>query len=83
MLDFTSYEDLPESARDTLSRYVDYNIQPGGCMTAILSNDLFEAVGRADADYLAALPRIVQFIYNRCPSSCHGSREKVNSWLNF
>lgn len=62
------YEGIPEGTRGGILRYVEHGIQPGGFMTAVLCNDLRNAVGRADKDNLVALPLIVRWFANRCPN---------------
>lgn len=79
-LDFTDYEQIPLSTQDALVNYVDHGLIPGGFLKAVLSNDLFKAVGRADASNRATLPLIVQFVYNRCPMDCWGSSEAVEKY---
>ncbi len=72
----------PEWVRESLTLYAEHRIEPGGFLTAVLANDLMEAVGRADADNLMLLSPICGFIYNELPSPCHGSREAVAAWLD-
>ena len=67
--------------RESLDAYVQHRYQPGGFLTAVLSNDLFEAFGRGDAAAIVNLPHIVSYIYNELPSGCHGSPERVRAWL--
>lgn len=71
------YADIPEHTQGALLRYVDHKILPGGFLTAVLSNNLFEAVGQADSDNIKALPLIVKYIYNKCPGNCHGSKQRM------
>jgi hypothetical protein len=47
----------------------------------VLSNDLFEAVNRADHQNKESFVDIVTYIYDHCPSNCWGSRDIVNQWL--
>lgn len=54
---------------------------PGSFLTAVLENDLAEAVGRADFQNIEVLPAIVAFVYRNLPSPCWGSKEKVEAWL--
>jgi hypothetical protein len=49
------YEIIPELTRTGILRYVEQGIQPGGFLTAVLSNDLYNATGKADRQNLAAL----------------------------
>ncbi len=61
------YEAIPEHLRGSILRYVEYGIQPGGFMTAVLNNDLYNATGRADKESLRVLPLIVRWFANRHP----------------
>lgn len=66
---------------DAILRYIDDRIEPGGFLTAVICNDLREAVGRADDGNLANLPAFVAYFYNEAPSNCWGSKEKMDAWL--
>lgn len=72
---------IPSLTMAALISYVEAGIPTGDFLRAVLSNDLCEAVGRADADNRRALPEIVQFIYNGCPGQCWGDAETVDRWL--
>lgn len=65
-----------------LNRYAQMRCPVGGFLTALLSNDLKEACGRADDDNLHNIPALVAYCYNELPSPCWGSPEKVANWLN-
>lgn len=71
---------IPEHLRDGLRRYIEQGVMPGGFLTAVLSNDLVESVGRADAESLPRLRDIIQFIYWHAPSRCWGSPEVIDEW---
>ena len=75
------YSKIPVLTMQGIQRYIEKSIPTGHFLGAVMAHDLFEAVGRADADNLAALPHIVAWIYNKAPSQCHGSAEKVKHWL--
>jgi len=72
---------IPRAVKESLDRYVYHRIPTGGFLYAVLTNDLFEAVGRADDCNLACLPEICSYIYNEVPSTCWGSPEAVQLWL--
>ncbi|MGV0964222.1 MAG: hypothetical protein ACOYBT_10060 [Polynucleobacter sp.] len=55
---------------------------PGGFLTAFLSNDLMDAISRADSDNLRAFHQWGQFLYNYAPSGSYGSPAKVAAWLD-
>lgn len=72
---------IPQHTLDSLNRYVQHRIMPGGFLFAVLTNDLFSAVSRADSQNLEALPEIVQYIYNKIPSDAWGSRDIVWQYI--
>src|SRR5262245_54748038 len=72
---------VPEHLHDGRVLYLLYHLPPGGFLTAVLSNNLREAIGRADDASAAGLPAIVKFLYNNAPSTCWGSEEYVAEWL--
>lgn len=71
---------IPEAVLEGLVNYLYYGNQPGHFLTAVLTNDLFEAVGRGDDKSIAAIRELVQLIYNRVPSPSWGDKEKVKAW---
>jgi len=72
---------IPEHVMCSLCAYIEEHRHVGHFLTAVLQNDLKEAVGRADDHNLANLPAYVGYLYNEAPSSCWGSPEKVKEWL--
>jgi hypothetical protein len=73
--------DIPQDIKDSLSRYVQHKIQPGGFLIAVLANDLSESIGRADDRDITILPEIAAYIYNELPIGCWGSYDAVEKWL--
>lgn len=63
--------------------YVSQGIPPGGCLHAILANDLMESFGRADQWTAKYMVNIVKYVYNQMPAASHGSYEKVDAWLKM
>jgi hypothetical protein len=78
----TEYDSIPYATRQSLVRYLRDGIDPGSFLYAVLTNNLADAVGRADKENLPALKTIVMFLRNRVPSICHGSIENFNQWRN-
>lgn len=72
---------IPEYMKEALDRYVNQKIMPGSFLQAVLCNDLFGAMGRADSNNRAALYSIVQYIYNELPSNSWGSAKIVKEFL--
>jgi len=73
---------IPEHMRSVMKRYIEERIPPGDFLEAVLANDLFGAVRRADEINRAALHRYPLWLYNHAPPLCYGTREKVQKWLN-
>ena len=67
--------------RDSIDNYVAHGWVPGDYLLAILSNDLFGAMGRADEQSKYEIFHACSYIYNHIPSKCWGSREKVAAWV--
>jgi len=72
---------IPERMMGGITRYIEAGIPPGDFLTAIITNDLHEAVCRADDENLINIPAYVAYFYNKAPSACWGSKEKMNQWL--
>ena len=80
-MDFDKYH-IPLRMRSSISDYVNERGPVGGFLTAVLENNLKEAVAYADDLNSLLLPNYVRFFYNECPAACWGSTEKVRAWLN-
>lgn len=72
---------IPEHTRCALDAYAKEGVPVGGFLFAVLSNDLFGAVGHADDANYHALGEIVKYVYNNLPMGCHGSEKAVEDWL--
>ncbi len=73
---------LPENIKGALDRYVNDGIRTGGFLYAVLTNDLFGALGRADIGNRINLFEICSYIHNELPMMSWGSKEKVKEWLD-
>lgn len=71
---------IPYDTLDHLKAYATERQPVSSFLYAVLSNDLFRAVGHADEHNLAALVEIVQYVYNHLPVVSYGSPEKVREW---
>jgi hypothetical protein len=72
---------IPSHTKAALDRYVNERIIPGDFLFAVLSNDLFNAIERADRVNSAAMREIVEYIYNEIPSDAWGDRKTVLNYL--
>lgn len=73
-------EFIPEHMHDALRRWIEHGIEPGSFLTAVLTNDLKEAVACADHINMNALPRYILYLHNYAPRGCWGSKERVRAW---
>lgn len=76
------YAQIPERMQEALRRYVLERIKPGDFLTAVICNDLREAVGRADAENALLLRVYVRWLYNVAPGSCWGNPQNHQEWLS-
>jgi len=76
-----TYKDIPEYVISSLERYIEHRTPPGSFVAAILENDLFTAIGRADTESLKALKGIVTLIHCHVRGDCWGNKENVKDWL--
>lgn len=72
---------IPQRIQESMANYIEYGTRPGSCLTSIFENRLFEAYARADEEVAKAMGDIVKYIYNYAPSSCWGSPQAVQSWI--
>lgn len=75
------YSKIPATTMGSINRYVNEGLPPGSFVTAVLCNDLFNAIGTADEDNIVALPEIVRYVYNELPSNAWGTLNKMNAWM--
>lgn len=65
---------------DGIKRYLCEFIPPGSFLTAIICNNLKEAVGRADGENIRNIPAFVSFFYNEAPLNSWGSIDDMNEY---
>lgn len=75
------YDRLPEHMRDGFRLYIEKGIPGGSFMTAVLSNDLMRAFGRADDVNQVRMFDILVFLASEAPIGCYGSPEHVKDWI--
>ncbi|MCC7510200.1 MAG: hypothetical protein IT464_12640 [Planctomycetes bacterium] len=73
--------DCPQVWRDMLDPWArDASPTFDDCAEALLRNDLKGFFDRADGNTLKYAYAIFKYCYNKLPSPCWGSPEKVNAW---
>lgn len=71
---------LPFHMQDAVRLWIERAIPPGSFLTAVLCNDLFEALGRADDVNAYALKSYAVYFYSFAPGGCYGSPERFAEW---
>ena len=67
--------------RGGLVRHILEGGRVGGFLTALLENDLRQAVVRADPDSFDSLRNLVRFLNSFAPRNCHGGVVNVSTWI--
>jgi hypothetical protein len=73
---------VPDNLHDGLIEYIADRRSVGGFLTALLSNDLAQAIVRSDPITGLFIRETVLFLFNHAPSPCWGSPAAVEAWLN-
>ena len=71
---------IPERMKAGILRYIEHGIVPGSFLTAVIQNNLKEAMMYADDENLENLPAYVDYFYNECPLACWGSPKTMEEW---
>ena len=71
---------IPLRMMDSIERYVQHGVKPGRFLSAVISNNLKDAVAYADDENMKNIPAYVNYFYNKAPGNCWGSPEKMKSW---
>ena len=77
-----NYDIYPGNTAGGAKRWIENRIMPGDFLTAVIQNNLTEALGRADDENRVAIFDIVSWWYNEAPAPCWGSPEKVKAWAS-
>ena len=64
-----------------LVNYLEHRIEPGGCLMAMLQNDLWRSIVYADPETRGTIVSIVLWLAQFAPFDSFGSIEKVADWL--
>lgn len=77
-----SNRSVPPHLLGALERYRDHRIPPGGFLTAVLVNNLTEAMASADDTSREYLFEVVSWCYTKLPGNSWGSPGRVKAWLS-
>lgn len=68
---------------EALRRYTKDGLPPGSFLEAVLSNDLMEAVQRADEENLRSIVAIATHVHNQVPWNIFGTKKLVKLWIEL
>lgn len=71
---------IPDRMAIKIDEYIETGAAVGGFLTAVICNNLQDAVAKADPENLANLRAFTSYFYNEAPSPCWGSPEKMDAW---
>jgi len=72
---------LPAHIAKSLEDYFQRGTPVGGFLQAVITNDLFAAVGKADECNIRVLPAIAAYVHMNGPIRSTGSREAYDEWV--
>ena len=79
----TDTYDIPVNMMADLTAYIEHGVPLGDFLSAVVTNNLKGAVFFADNVNLACLPAYVQYLHWEAPSSCYGSDQKMEDWIDI
>lgn len=71
---------IPNRIKEAILDHVYKGTPCGTFVTAVLENNLRDAIGHADEECYDNIMDIVSFCYNKIPCNCWGSDEIVEKW---
>ncbi len=71
---------IPKRMAIKIDEYIQTGAEVGHFLTAVICNDLTEALFHADPENLQNLRAYACYFYNEAPSPCWGSPEKMAAW---
>lgn len=74
---------VPEHTRGSIIRFIEFGIEPGSFLLAVINNDLKNAFGQADIENTYHIRTIVSWFYNYAPSNCWGYNSSFEHWREF
>jgi hypothetical protein len=73
---------IPEHIRFSFENYLIHGIHPGGFVSSIIANDIFNAVYKADNINMTRISNITTWIVINMPTSSIGSYDAIKDWCS-
>jgi len=77
------YSLIPSHMMEAMRAYVEKGQPVGDFLRAVISNDLTEAVCRADDTNIWIIPIYVNWFYNECPGGIWGNDQAYDDWIKL
>ncbi|MGD8305123.1 MAG: hypothetical protein PVF17_00585 [Ignavibacteria bacterium] len=81
MIDLNDLDQFPEMTAYSLRNYLNFGTKPGSFLTALLANDLKNAVTKADDENILLIREYVRWLIFNAPDESWGTYDKVNAWI--
>ncbi len=81
--DLLESSEVPPTLHNGLVLYLTQGIRPGSFLTAVLSNQLVQAVNAGDESSLAALVPLVRWLYMAAPALSWSSESNMQAWIQM
>ena len=73
---------VPEHTRESIKQWIEHGVDAGSFINALMANDLFLAISKADDRNKTSFTSIVSWIWNYAPAACYGSYDICQSWAD-
>lgn len=73
---------IPPDTLRQLDEYQNNRVPPGSFLHAVLANDLYRAIRKADEANTRWLAHIAAYVEGHMPTACRGSQAAVQAWLH-
>lgn len=75
-----TWSNVHQDCRHAIFNYLVHGYNPGGFLTAVMTNDLYRAAATADIENSKRLTRVANFVTQALPSCCYGSHAAMEAW---
>ena len=76
-----TWGNIHEDCRHALFNYLVKGWEPGGFLTAVLTNNLYRAAQVADFENRQRLAWVARWVTHALPQICYGSAEAMDQWM--
>jgi len=76
------FNELPHHLEPGLRNWLIHGVKPGGFLTAVITNDLEQAVVRMDIFSAATLKQLVLWLVNHAPEGSYGPKA-LTAWPEY